>query len=226
MEWFVHLDQEASLPAKRFHFHDQSTPLDSTSTHSSITSILTLPQKDQDIFTMSITKIDEIGDLTLIVGPEKFRFQVSSHALRFASPVWRAMLTGPFREATATEISFEDDDPAAMRILLLMAHLQFPKVPQQLSFDTLVNLASLCDKYDTASLVKTCGKDLLGPCQSSSSHDKIWVYWVLGFEEEFKEYCAQVWKNIGINDNGDCLISGQLALKGNLPSTIIGKWSV
>lgn len=176
-EWYSHLDEEASLPTKRVHSHDQSIPLNSTTTHSSTTpNTLTLPQQDQGNSTMAITKIDEIGDLTLIGDPEKFRFQITSHALRFASPVRRTMLTGPFREAIATEVNLEDDDPAAMRILFLMAHLQFFKVPQQLSFDTLVNLASHIHKYDTASSMKTCGKDLLSPCQTSSSHDKTWVY--------------------------------------------------
>jgi hypothetical protein len=98
-------------------------------------------------------------------------------------------------------------------------------VPKQLPFNTLVNLASLCDKYDTVSLVKTCGKNLLASCKSSSSHDKIWVYWVFGFEEEFKAHCAQIWKDVSVNDNGDYLISGKPALNGNMPSIIMSKWS-
>jgi hypothetical protein len=84
---------------------------------------------------MTTTKIDDIGDLTLIVGPDKDRFQVSSIALRHASLVWRAMLAGPFQEASATEITFEEDDPEALKVLLLLAHLQFSKVPKQIPFE-------------------------------------------------------------------------------------------
>lgn len=133
------------------------------------------------------------------------------------------MLTGPFREANSTEIPFEDDDPAAMRILLLIAHLKFSKVPQQLSFDTLVNLATLCDKYNTASLVKHCGKDLLGACQPSTSNDRLWIYWVFDYEAEFKDLCLGIWQKVSVDDDGEPLILGQRLLRDNVPSTFFGK---
>lgn len=80
--------------------------------------------------------IDPNGDRTLIVGTgenQKF-FRVSSKAMSLASPVWKAMFTGPYRESTAEEISFPEAEPNALLIALRIAHLQFKDLPSSLDF--------------------------------------------------------------------------------------------
>lgn len=131
---------------------------------------------------MATTDIDELGDLVLIVGPDKARFKVSSHAMRLVSDVWRAMLTGPFREANSNEINLEYDDPAAMEILLLLAHLRFAKVPKDLEWNTLISLTILCDKYNAAAVMKASkyGAEWLAVCDWSYKDERAWVYWVFG----------------------------------------------
>lgn len=89
----------------------------------------------------------------------------SSRALSLASPVWNKILNPPFGSLVSKEgnnngkqdkhIDFSEDNGEALLILLRIAHLQFSKVPSTLkSFDTLLALAILCDKYDCVGLIK------------------------------------------------------------------------
>lgn len=90
-------------------------------------------------------------------GENQVTFRVSSKAMCLASPVWRVMLdpSGPFKEARPENDSvlFPEDDAQALQILLYIAHLQFHSIPETLSFTQLLNLAIICDKYDTARLL-------------------------------------------------------------------------
>ena len=74
-----------------------------------------------------------------------------------ASPVWRVMLdpSGPFKEARPgnDSVLFPEDDAQALQIVLYIAHPQFHSIPAILSFTQLLNLAIICDKYDTARLI-------------------------------------------------------------------------
>ena len=91
----------------------------------------------------AIEDIDPEGDLVLHVGaefgyvPRPARFRVSRVALRLASPVWKVMFTGKFAEATAEEVTLPEDSSAGVRILLLIAHLQFKKVPKYPTYPSL-----------------------------------------------------------------------------------------
>lgn len=69
------------------------------------------PPEDEN----SIT-IDPYGDRSLIIGDGKNqkRFLVSSNAMRLASPIWKSMFTGPYKEGTAKEIPFPEGKPDAL----------------------------------------------------------------------------------------------------------------
>jgi hypothetical protein len=112
------------------------------------------------------------GDLILEVSDpwEKMRFTVASQVLCIASPIMRAML-GPksrFRERK----DFMQHDPGnggnlfvlelpeevsveAFGIILNAIHLQYDKIPLEVDFDLLVQLAVVCGKYDMAKSVST-----------------------------------------------------------------------
>ena len=94
-----------------------------------------------------------------------------------ASPVWRAMLDpkGHFREATEEEVRFPEDDIDALLIVLRIAHLQFRQLPESVTFKGLVDLAVICDKYDTVAVVRKWLPEWLAP----------WHKYILlpGFEE-------------------------------------------
>lgn len=75
----------------------------------------------------------EDGDITFLLSPDEsglymFKFVVSSHALRLASPVWRAMLSGDYHEGSTTHrIPLPDDDAGALGFLMNMVHMKYFK---------------------------------------------------------------------------------------------------
>ncbi len=91
---------------------------------------------------------------------------VSSAVMRIASPVWRTMFDpqGHFMESqrsfTHGEMDFPEDDPDALLCVLRIAHLQFRKVPETLDYAELLNLAIICDKYDTVAIVRPVSSSL------------------------------------------------------------------
>lgn len=113
---------------------------------------------------LPITKVDLSGDLTLLLENEgssgiiASTFLVSAKAMSLASPVWRTMLDpeGPWRKQSSSwgSLRLMDDEPGALLILLDIAHLAFHEVPGTPSFEKLVQLSVLCDKYDTVPLVR------------------------------------------------------------------------
>lgn len=104
--------------------------------------------------------LDPSGDLFLIVNQaaRQKTFRVSSFAMCLASPVWRAMLSpsGNFKEAHPKngEVSFPEDDPDAIFIVLSAVHYQFQNIPKILSSKDLLTLGLVCEKYDVAKLMK------------------------------------------------------------------------
>jgi hypothetical protein len=99
-------------------------------------------------------ELDDCADLTLIVGADGVRFKVSSFAMRMSSPVWKAMLTGPFIESKTKEIRLPEDLPEALLAILKIAHMKFNTLPSSMSRKLLVDLAVLCDKYDLIALIR------------------------------------------------------------------------
>jgi hypothetical protein len=100
--------------------------------------------------------------VTLIIGKEPENFfergqltiTVSRTVLCNISPVFKAMLTGRFKETNASEIALPDDDPYALGTLLAIAH---NKVKHEAAcFDrwTLYGVAVICDKFDCVGMVR------------------------------------------------------------------------
>ena len=87
-------------------------------------------------------------------------FVVSSAVLRIASPVWRAMFDpqGPFMDTqhslTHGEMELPEDNADALLCVLRIAHLQFRRIPETLDYAELLEVAIICDKYDTVSIVR------------------------------------------------------------------------
>ena len=89
-----------------------------------------------------------------------YRFRVCSRAMRRASPVWKAMLFGPWLErkpANGAEwvVALPDDQPMATAVLLAIAHGRIDLVPlwsgehtHHASFEAISSILSAADKYD------------------------------------------------------------------------------
>lgn len=172
------------------------------------------------------------ADLTLIVGKtsgQAHRYKVSPYILCLASPVFRAMLTGNFSEAMKDEIELEDDDPEALLIALRIAHLKHNEVDRTLSLSTLVNVATICDKYDAVTVCRpfvdgwvqqwlpASTSTSTGPCES------IWPAWVFGYDRQFISIVDGLRLTFTLNDLGHAEWAGHRLTDMMMPPGLVGK---
>ncbi|QDS75765.1 hypothetical protein FKW77_008691 [Venturia effusa] len=106
------------------------------------------------------TIVDKDGDLVLVVGTAKHRVRVASKALTSTSGVFKAMLSGQFKEAAELaassaigelyELPLPDDDVEAMIAICNIVHLRPKEVPSIKTFSAslLQNIVFLAEKYD------------------------------------------------------------------------------
>lgn len=126
----------------------------------------------------SLNQIDPDGDLILILSrnglddaevdhknPPNDEMRVSSKVLMLNSPVFKAMLSGNFKEGIELaansghsdpySLEFPDDDVEAMTILCQILHnVYVPERPKPLG---LSKLAFVSDKYGCTKALKYCG---------------------------------------------------------------------
>ena len=181
-----------------------------------------------------ITYIDLSGDLNILAktatSAEK-TLVVSSKTMCLASPVWRAMLdpTGHFMEASPDnkEICLADDDGDALLILLNIIHLHFLKVPEFLSYNQLLQISVLCDKYDIVTIVRPWLSKWLEDLKSCSdtpgNEGCLFIAWIFGDLSTFKHITYNLVLNTtGFNSEAPSNASGLLS-KDYMPPGIVGQ---
>jgi hypothetical protein len=174
--------------------------------------------------------IDPCGDRSLIVGTgeNQKRFLVSSKAMCLASPVWRAMFTGPYKEGAAKEIAFPEGKPDALLITLRIAHLQFKDLPSSLDFQGLVHLAVVCDEYDLVPIVRPFLMNWIRPleplAQEIGFEEWLLVAWTFGFPEIFARITSRLVLNASTNEDRQCLNETGKVLGDFMPPDIIGEF--
>lgn len=106
-------------------------------------------------------RIDPDGDLLLKVGlalGKEHEFKVCSSAMRRASPAWKAMLYGPWKESRPVGddwvVELPEEDPAPLRIILGMVHGKFELVPRHVSLAQLYDILIPMDKYDMVHMIQ------------------------------------------------------------------------
>jgi hypothetical protein len=153
----------------------------------------------------------------------KCRMRVCSKALGLASPVFKTMLNGRFREGLAlqsagsVEIPLPVDDAEALTILLNIFHQRTRQVPRSVSLETLYNLTRLVDKYDcheAVEMVSTHWVDNFQSGHSTYGHTMA-VYWCFNRPVEFS-YTTQA---AILNATANLEASSHVPL----PATYIGK---
>jgi hypothetical protein len=99
------------------------------------------------------TLTGEVRDSEKRPKSEHIRIRVSSKHLILASPYFRSMLQGDFKEGVdlrttgAAEIRLVGGHPAALLILLNIIHGHTRRVPRNVDFRMLTRIAVLVDKY-------------------------------------------------------------------------------
>lgn len=104
---------------------------------------------------------------------------VSSKHMSLASPVFKAMLQGGFKEAITLkttgklELPLPDDDPPAMKILIHIIHGRMNMVPLNIDLELFTQIAILVDKYECREVVR-----LLPPIWSDGLSDSFETSWI------------------------------------------------
>ena len=151
--------------------------------------------------------------------------------MRLASPVWEKMLDpqGHFRESFSNgEVQFVEDDAAALLLILRIAHLQFREVPKVLHFQELVNLAVVCDKYDTAGLarpwIKQWETSLNFSIEEPGCEEYLFFAWTFGDLSSYEKIAKRLIYESTCDSKGQYTADGNL-LGMNLPPGSLGRSS-
>lgn len=176
--------------------------------------------------------LDPAGDRLLVVNKDEKQqtFRVSSKAMCLASSVWRAMLdpSGLWKEAQEeSNVNFPDDDPDALRIVLDIAHFHFHRIPDTLTYMQLLELAILCDKYDTARLVLLWFQlhwksPFSNYAQDHGKEGSLLIAWVFFDEVTFSNVAARLATQYLLNDEERFDIVHHQILDTYLPLGMIG----
>lgn len=110
---------------------------------------------------------DAPDEKTVDKKPETRELTVSSKVLSLVSPVFKAMLSGKFKEgielaekkasSNSHTLNLPDDDAEATIILCRILHFNINDIPEKPTPVCLEKLAFLCDKYQCISAMKYCG---------------------------------------------------------------------
>lgn len=146
-----------------------------------------------------------------------FKIQVSAKHLMFASPVFRKLLTGGWKEGTtylekrSVDITAKDWDIEALLIFLRVIHGQQYQIPQKLTLEMLAKVAVLVDYYEcreamyiwTTTWIDALEKEL----PKTFTRDILlwlWISWFFQLPARFKETTSIVmsWSNGSISNLG------------------------
>lgn len=163
------------------------------------------------------------GDVTAKISVNTVTLAVSSVAISMASRIWRDMQSSGDRE-----IRLVDEKTEALIVVLRIAHLQFKKVPNFLTYDELFNVAVVCDRYDTVEFVRpwlSRWEERLRPLAPSKSGHEGWLFisWVFGYSEMYEELAKRLVETCTIDDNGELLSKSGRIITTKMPPGAIGE---
>ena len=139
---------------------------------------------------------------------------------------------GHFMESSADgTVHFAEDNAAALLLILRIAHLQFRKVPDVLELHELVSLAVVCDKYDTAGLVRPwikrwerSLKNWPAIVEQPGREEYLFFAWTLGDLSTYEKIAQRLIYNSTCDHEGQLVAHGNLLGK-DLPPGAIGESS-
>ena len=154
---------------------------------------------------MATETIYNNGDVVIIFGDSASprRVLVYSVIMSNASPVFAAMFSGRFAEGQALspispkEVSFGDDEPSALELLLQLVHQRSKDVPKHLEPKNLVELASLADKYDCSCSIYFAAQTYLQKNEAKAISfvdcgNLAAAAYSLGQQEEFRRFTGKL----------------------------------
>ncbi|KAF4947849.1 hypothetical protein FSARC_13872 [Fusarium sarcochroum] len=176
----------------------------------------------------AIHKLEDLRDVppsTKDAQPIEVRFRVSSAHLMLASPMFKAMLDGPFSESTRNsqglyEIKAFDWGAEALLILLDVIHGHHRSTPKTVSLEVLLEIAVLVDYYQCHEIIEPFAEMWIATFGEKTWEDYddscmpwLFISWVFGQEKFFNHMVATCIK----------FSKGPLRTHVPLPSTILDK---
>ncbi|KAK4170042.1 hypothetical protein QBC43DRAFT_307052 [Cladorrhinum sp. PSN259] len=171
----------------------------------------------------SIRVLDEDGDLLLRVGSaegtngEQQDFKVCAAALRRSSPVFKAMLFGPWAEAKPADddgvsewiVALPEDEPESLEILLHLLHGKFdlPNVLHKIDMtaELLYGIFVVADKYDLTRLIGPWAIKWSESVKLVRAIDTVYmthVFWEMGDEGRFSSSINLLSNSCRVNETG------------------------
>ncbi|KAJ5924357.1 hypothetical protein N7466_008544 [Penicillium verhagenii] len=136
----------------------------------------------------------------------EFRIQVSAKHLMFASPVFKKLLTGHFKESVtywqegSVEITAESWDLEAFMIVLRAIHGLHAEIPQELSLEMVAKVAVIADYYDCKAVLYLMTDMWLNSMEKINYEEVklsmavvrdliiwLWISWTFQLSSKFKE---------------------------------------
>lgn len=159
--------------------------------------------------------------------------KVSGDALSRASPVWKNFVTPPWQKNDTSDfksdrppIDFLEDDTQALLLLLNIAHLQFRRVPDELGYFELYQIAILSDQYQCVELLYPwIGRWFANEeLESKKDGQEGWLFiaWVFGRDDTFKALTSRLVLNAQKDTDGSLLLAHAYKLPEIMPIGIIG----
>lgn len=138
----------------------------SAATSGSKISDLTAERNNSDTISKTV-RIDQYGDLKLIVGTDKVCFLVCSRALARSAPFWKTLLYGPFAEGNPADghdwmVELPEDHPGAIEVILNLIH--WPGLPEKIAcvdLDLAFEVTVLTNKYSMTHCLAPCAWEWL-----------------------------------------------------------------
>ncbi|KAJ5661175.1 uncharacterized protein N7484_000547 [Penicillium longicatenatum] len=166
------------------------------------------------------------GHSAELPGETCFRIQVSAKHLMFASPVFKKILTGGWKESItffqkgSVEITAETWDIEALVIVLRAIHGQHHLIPQKLTLEMLAKVAVIADYYEcknalyllTDMWIKNM-EETLSPAGSRDLILWLWIAWFFQLPTQFESSTS-----IAMSQSADCIDTLGLPI----PDSVIG----
>ncbi|KAJ5926369.1 hypothetical protein N7516_008142 [Penicillium verrucosum] len=139
------------------------------------------------------------GDFAELPVHNCLRIQVSAKHLMFASPVFKKILTGGWKESItyfkkgSVEVTAESWDIEALMILLRAIHGQYYRIPRKLTLEMLAKIAVIADYYECREalyfLTDMWIKNVEEKIPTAVSRDLVlwlWIAWFFRLPSQFK----------------------------------------
>lgn len=125
------------------------------------------------------------------------------------------------------QVNLPEDDPDTLRIVPDIAHFQFHRIPNSLTYVQLLDLSILCDKYDMARLVLPWFQfhwksSFLEHAQDHGKECSLLIAWVFLDEVTFNNLAPRLVTHSMLDSEGKFDIINRKTLDDHMPSGMMG----